>query len=99
MCDRRQRISSKRIDRVIELTRQCSTDADCVAVDTGSACRDTCGSWVNARYGERVKKLIDYLDQRYCATFAADGCSKPAASCAKQHGACVNGLCTGVPNQ
>ena len=96
MCDRRQRISSKRIDRVTELTRQCRSDAECVSVDTGSACRNTCGGWVNQRYALRVKKLIDYLDQRYCATFAADGCPKAAVRCPKQHGACVDGLCTGV---
>jgi hypothetical protein len=99
MCDRRQRISSKRIDRVTELTRQCHSDAECVAVETGSGCRDTCGAWVNRRYAERVKKLIDYLDQRYCATYASDGCAKPAIRCPQQHGACVHGLCTGVRDQ
>jgi hypothetical protein len=98
MCDRRQRISSKRIDRVIELTRQCRNDAECMMVDDSSACRKGCGAAVNQRYGERVKKLIDYLDQRYCATFATDGCAAPQARCAKaERAACVSGQCTAVP--
>jgi len=96
MCDRRQRISSKRIDRVVDLTRQCRSDSECVQVDTSSACRGTCGAWVNQRYAERVKKLIDYLDQRYCATFQADGCSMTAPKCAAQRGVCVDGLCAGT---
>jgi hypothetical protein len=96
MCDRRQRISSKRIDRVIQLTRQCTSDADCVRVDSATACRSTCGAFVNQRYAERVKKLIDYVDQRYCATFTADGCSKPVLRCPRQSAACVDNLCTSV---
>ena len=97
MCDRRQRISSKRIDRVVELTRQCNADADCVQVDSSSACRGTCGAWINQHYAERVRKLIDYLDQRYCATFQADGCPLEAPKCSAQRGACVHGLCTAAP--
>jgi hypothetical protein len=99
MCDRRKRISSKRIDRVIDLIRECSSDADCVQVDTSSTCRPTCGAWVHERYAERVKKLIDYLDQRYCATYQAEGCPMDAQRCAPQRGACVRGRCTGVPIQ
>jgi hypothetical protein len=97
LCDRRQRISSERIDRIVSLTRQCRADADCVPVDTRSACRSTCGAWVNQHYADRVKKLISYLDQRYCATYKTDGCSVATAQCGDQHGACVDGVCTGVP--
>jgi len=98
MCDRRQRISSKRIDRVVELTRQCRSDAECVLVDSSSACRKSCSAAVNQRYIDRVKGLIDYLDQRYCATYQADGCSAVETSCQTLHrAACVSGLCTAVP--
>ena len=98
MCDRRQRISSKRIDRVIDLTRQCRNDTECVIVDDSSACRKGCGAAINQRYSERVKKLIDYLDQRYCATFGTDGCAAPQVGCAKaERAACVSGQCTAVP--
>src|SRR5262249_51643616 len=97
LCDRRQRISSERIDRIVSLTAQCRTDTDCVAVDTSSACRSTCGAWLNPHYADRVKKLISYLDQRYCASYRADGCPLPTPQCADQHGACVAGVCTGVP--
>jgi hypothetical protein len=96
MCDRRQRISSKRIDRIIDLTRRCRSNADCVRVDADTACRDTCGVWVNERYAERVKKLIDYVDQRYCATFRSDGCARPVARCRRQTSACVDHRCTGI---
>lgn len=96
MCARRQRISSRRIDRVIELTRQCRSDADCVQVDTNSSCRSTCGAFVNQRYADRIKRLLSYLDQRYCATFADDGCAKPEILCAKQQAACVDQRCTAV---
>lgn len=97
MCDRRERMSSRRIDHIVELTRQCASDAECAAIDISTGCRPTCGAWVNQRYAERVKKLVDYLDQRYCATFAADGCAKPAVQCGQQRGACMQGLCTGMP--
>jgi len=96
MCDRRQRISSRRLDRVIDLTRQCRSDAECVAIDTSSACRDTCGTWVNQRFVDRLKRLMAYLDQRYCATFVTDGCQRPELACPKQHGECVDGQCTAV---
>lgn len=99
MCDRRKRISSRRIDRVVDLTRQCHSDADCVLVDTSSSCRPTCGAWVNVRYVERVKKLIDYLDQRYCATFQTEGCPTEAQRCSEQRGVCIEGQCSGVPAQ
>ena len=97
LCDRRQRISSERIDRIVSLTRQCQADSDCVAVDTSSACRATCGAWINRHYSDRVKKLIGYLDQRYCATFQSDGCTATTVQCADQHGACINGVCRGAP--
>lgn len=96
MCDRRQRVSSKRIDRVIDLTRQCRSNADCVQVDADTGCRDSCGVWVNQRYAERLKKLIDYVDQRYCATFRSDGCTQPVARCPRQAGACIDNVCSGI---
>jgi hypothetical protein len=96
MCARRQRISSRRIDRVVDLTRQCSSDAECVAVDTSSGCRSTCGAFVNQRYADRIRRLLAYLDQRYCASFTADGCSKPQIRCATQQGACIEQRCTAV---
>lgn len=97
LCDRRQRISSRRIDRVVELTRQCRRDADCVQVSTSSACRPTCGAWVSQRYAPRLRRLIAYLDQRYCSSFQDDGCPLDAVECGAERGACVDGLCTGVP--
>jgi hypothetical protein len=98
MCARRQRISSRRIDRVIDLTRQCNSDADCVQVDTSSGCRSTCGAFVNQRYADRIKRLLAYLDQRYCATFAGDGCGRAETLCATQQAACVEQRCTAVPS-
>lgn len=97
MCDRRQRVSSRRIDRVIDLTRQCRSDAECVHVATSSGCRETCGTWVNRRYAQRVGRLIQYLDQRYCASFQSDGCAMSAPQCTPERGACVDAQCTGVP--
>jgi hypothetical protein len=95
MCDRRRRISSRRIDRVIELTRRCSSDAECVVIDEGNGCRQGCGASVNQRYVERVKKLIDFLDQRYCATYRDDGCPVAQVKCRQvTRGTCVRGRCT-----
>lgn len=96
MCDRRKRISSRRIDRVVDLTRQCRSDADCVEIDIGSGCRGMCSAWVNQRYTDRIKRWVAYLDQRYCATFGSDGCPTEQIRCGKQRGACVDGMCTGV---
>ncbi|MGH7788108.1 MAG: hypothetical protein ACRERC_14645 [Candidatus Binatia bacterium] len=96
MCERRQRISSKRIDRVVALTAQCRTDADCVRVDTSSACRATCGAWVSRRYADRVGRLIDYLDQRYCTTYRSDNCPFTTPRCINERAACVDHVCTGV---
>jgi hypothetical protein len=97
MCARRERIASKRIDRVVELTRQCHSDADCAHVDTSTACRATCGAWVNRRYAERIGRLIAYVDQRYCATYRADQCPFTTPRCAAERGACLQGLCSAAP--
>ena len=97
MCGRRLRLSTKRIDRVVQLTRQCHVDADCVRADDSTGCGAGCGAWVNRRYADRLARMIDYIDQRYCATYRADGCSVGAPQCAQLRGACVDGLCTGVP--
>ena len=100
MCDRRQRISSKRIDHIIELSAaQCQSDADCIQVDSSSACRKTCGAWVNRKYAQRAKRLVDYLDQRYCTTYASDGCAVQPAACAEQRGACIDGVCRAASAQ
>ena len=99
MCDRRERISSRRIDRLVAISRQCRRDSDCVAVDVDSGCRSTCGAFVNQRYSDRIKRWVAYLDQRYCATFSADACGKQQVHCGQQRGACVDGQCTAVPVQ
>jgi hypothetical protein len=97
MCDRRLRLSSKRADRIVSLTRQCRVDGDCVRVDMATSCRNSCATFVNARYAQRIQRFIDYLDQRYCATYRDDGCpaDEPTA-CGEERAACVNGQCTGV---
>ena len=97
MCDRAERVSSRRIDRIVELSRQCHSDSECVHVGSSSGCRETCGAWVSSRYAQRVGRLIEYLDQRYCASFQGDGCTTSAPQCTPERGACIDGQCSGVP--
>jgi hypothetical protein len=98
MCDRRLRLSSKRVDRVASLTKQCRVDADCTRVETATACRHSCGTWANSRYAARIQRFIDYLDRRYCASFRDDGCAVDEPTpCPAERGACVDNQCVGMP--
>jgi len=96
MCEKRLRASSRKIDRVVEKTRPCRADDDCVRIDTSTECRGTCGAWINSMYAVRVANFIDHIDERYCDGYREDGCPFTTPRCANQSGKCIQGLCTGV---
>ncbi len=97
MCEKRLRMSERRINRVIEKTRPCRADQECVRVETSTDCQGDCGAYVNAKYARRVQSFIDHVDERYCSTYQEDGCPYATPDCQLTVGACVRGLCTGVP--
>jgi hypothetical protein len=97
MCEKRRRASSRKINRVVEKTRPCRDDADCVRIDTSTECRGTCGAWINSMYAARVENFIDHVDRRYCDGYQEDGCPYTTPRCVNETGQCIRGACTGVP--
>ena len=95
-CQKRLRTSDQRIDRIVEHSRACEGDQECVRVDTSTRCRGTCGVWVNARRTALVKNFTRHLDRRYCRTYQNDRCPFSTPSCVEEIGVCVAGVCTGV---
>ncbi len=97
MCAKRLRTSERRIDRVVEKTRRCRADSECVRVDTSTSCQGDCGAYVNERYARRVQRFIDHVDERYCTGYQEDGCPFITPACQETVGRCVRGMCTAVP--
>lgn len=97
MCAKRLRVSQRRIRRVIEKTRPCRADDECVAIDPSTECRGSCPAYVNGLYARRVQNFIDHVDERYCSGYQEDGCPYSTPSCQQTVGACVRGRCTAVP--
>lgn len=96
MCEKRLRASTRKIDRVIEKTRACRADDECVRIDTSTDCQGSCGAWINKSYAPRVESFIDHVDKRYCDGYREDGCPYATPRCVNQRGQCVRGKCTGV---
>jgi hypothetical protein len=96
-CDERRTMATNRIERIIDHTRPCVRDADCVRIDSSTGCQGSCGMWVHKRFAARVRKFIEHVDQRYCSNFHADGCTYVTPRCQGEVGACVAGECTGQP--
>lgn len=96
-CERRLRMSQRRIDRVIDKTQSCRADDQCVKVDTSTGCQGTCGEYINRRWARRVQNFIGNVDARYCTGYKEDGCAYATPACLDTIGACVRGMCTGVP--
>lgn len=90
-------MATNRIERVIHHTRPCMRDADCIRVDTSTACQGSCGMWVHKRFADRVRRFIEHVDQRYCSDFQADGCTYVTPRCQGEVAACVAGECAGQP--
>jgi hypothetical protein len=96
-CDERRSMAMNRIERVMNHTRPCVSDADCVRVDTGTGCQGTCGAWVHKRFAKRAQKFVEHVDQRYCTDYRADGCAFATPRCQGEVPACIRGQCIGQP--
>ena len=98
MCHRRFLQASRAIGRVVENNSGCRRDGDCVWINPRTECGGSCGSIVNRRRLDRVKRRIERIDRRICGDYEEDGCSFERVYCALgivQPG-CVDNRCTGV---
>lgn len=96
-CEERRGAVQQRINSVVEPSRKCDTDRDCVHIDTGTACGGTCGALVSQRHAARLEEVVARLDKKFCASYQADGCPFVKPRCEPARAACVEGRCTAVP--
>lgn len=96
-CEERLRQSQRRMQRAIEKASVCRVDDECVHIDTSTGCQGSCGEYVNRRWARRVQNFINHLDARYCSGYQEAGCPYATPRCMATVGACVRGMCTGVP--
>lgn len=97
MCKKRLQMTQRRIHHVLEKTRPCRADDECVEVDNSTGCQGACGAYVNRRWAPRVQNFIDQVDERLCTGYQEDGCPYATPRCVVTAGACVDNRCTSVP--
>jgi hypothetical protein len=85
------------IDSLVKRASRCQVDSDCAHIETSTSCEGTCGAWVNERYGRRVLRLIERLDQGVCQSPEYEGCPVPTPLCIQERGVCRANHCVGVP--
>jgi hypothetical protein len=96
MCDERQKKVTLLTETVGGRAGMCRSDEECVRIDTSTGCLGTCGAWIHRRYAERVERLIQRIDARYCSSYREDGCRFVTPPCRREVGACIAGRCTGI---
>jgi hypothetical protein len=80
------------ISKIVTLHAQgCTADADCVVVDSGVRCLESCPSAVVASDHDAFLADMDQYGARVCASMPA-ACAL-ASSCAPAEARCVSGTC------
>ena len=80
------------ISRIVTLHSQgCTADADCIVVDSGVRCLESCPSAIVASDRDAFLGELDQYGARVCATVPA-ACGL-APSCAPAEARCVSGTC------
>jgi hypothetical protein len=86
------------VSRIVTLHAQgCSIDDDCLVVDTGLRCLQSCPSAVVAADRDAYLTALDEYGARVCASLPA-GCGFSPA-CAPADARCVSGTCRMVSTQ
>jgi hypothetical protein len=82
------------ISQAVQSHRSCQADADCVLVDTSTACAGSCGHAVALNDKDEVEAAVQEADALWCTDYSSSGCSKLQVRCASLDPVCANGECS-----
>ena len=93
-CENLGAAKEEAISAAVAAGKTCTEDAQCVMVDTSTACSGTCGAAVNQSATMAVGYVVGWVDEHLCEAHDYAGqCGYSTPSCSAPDPGCVDGLC------